>query len=77
MIQLAKLQQIVEADWPEVDMARVGFFYKHKQSIGTEYVQIVGDDHLRSALADMGWQMSKSEKTYVVVHLRPLAGSFA
>jgi len=44
-IQLVKLQQIVEADWPEVDMDRMGFFYKRKQSIGTtEYVQIVGDD---------------------------------
>jgi hypothetical protein len=74
-IQLATLQQIVEADWPEVDMGRVGFFYKHKQRIGTEYVQIVGSDNLRNVLADMGWEMSKSEKTYVVLHLRPLAGS--
>ena len=62
-IQLSKLQKIWEADWPEVDMARVGFYYKRKQSIGIEYVQIVGDDNLRSASADMGWEMSKSEKT--------------
>jgi len=76
-IQLATLQQIVEADWPEVDMAVVGFFYKHKKTIGTEYVQIMGDDHLRNVLADMAWEMGKSEKTYVVLYLSPLTGNSA
>ena len=38
---------------------------------------IVGDDSLQSALADMAWEMSKLEKTYVVLHLSPLTGSSA
>ena len=71
----ADWQKVDGADWPEVDIARVGFFYKRKQGINTEYVRILGDEDLRNALADMGWDMS--EKTYVVLHLRPLAGSFA